>query len=135
MESEPARARGPFRKRIGVRALRIVSSALRAWMGNLPGGRPRFEAGGARERWGSGPLPSAGDDSAGDEAALIKRYCRVQLPGRQPWRGSRAGTGTPLIMGNTEVQALPALRRPRPTGRAPDFYSGLRLGSIPPAGT
>ena len=30
LESEPARARGPFRRRIGVRALGIVSSALRS---------------------------------------------------------------------------------------------------------
>jgi hypothetical protein len=72
MESEPARRSAPPRKRLGVSALRIVPAALLAWMGNLPGGRPRLETGGARERWGSGPLPSADGDSAGEEAALIR---------------------------------------------------------------
>jgi len=84
MESEPAGARGPFRRRIGVRALGIVPSALR---------RGRCAAGAAAGFEPSRRVISHGLDTSVfrsmaatqpvDGAALIRRYRSVRLRGGQ----------------------------------------------------
>ena len=80
LESEPARERAPFRRRIGVRALGIVSSALRSG---------RCAAGAA-----AGPEPSRRESPCGD------RHLHLPLNGRDP-AGRRGRSDKAVLLGST----------------------------------
>jgi len=74
-------------------------------------------------RFGGRPPSFAGHDSAGDEARLISGYSAVQPRGGQPdplrsARWSKLSYKQPQARFNPEGEDA---RRPRPTGRAPDF--------------
>jgi hypothetical protein len=77
LEGEPAGCRAPLL------ADAQETVAFRAWMVKLPGGSLRPETGWARERWGSGPPPSADKQ--------LSRF--EQLPGeaRRPTQYNASG--------------------------------------------
>lgn len=97
---KPPWRRSPIRSRVSGQPQGVGSSVFRLWMVKLPGGSLRLEPGRTRERWGSGPPPSAGHDPAGRRGRSDKAVALGSTPrwptGAYPLSliRSRKGKGT-----------------------------------------